>query len=132
MDPVQFDNLYLYKDNPRVDDRRSTLEGLLVHLIARETATKQYVPGSTLYKAIAEFITEDELDETLNRLEQRRTIIQETAEVSHESNRAWRTSQPLRARQYRIRVELFKRWLQFNRPLDEEALASFARRLARD
>jgi len=127
IDPVQFDNLYRYKDDPKLDDHDSILEGLVVHLLAHETVTKPYALGSALYKHVQGFVNEDELDETLGRLDQRRTIIQQ----SDEPTKTKRVKQPLRARHYRIRVDLFRRWLLANRPMDEEALRSFERRLRR-
>jgi hypothetical protein len=125
IDPVQFDNLYRYKDDPELDDRAAVLEGLVVHVLAHETANKNYAPGSALYRRLQDLVDEKELDETLGRLEQRRTIIQQAEDVTR--NR--RTRQPLRSRQYRIRVDLFRRWLLANRPIDDEALSSFRRKL---
>jgi hypothetical protein len=126
IDPVQqFDNLYTYKDDPKFDDQAAILEGLVVHLLAHETSTKPYAPVPAVYKHIEHFVTEDELDKTLGLLEQRRTIIQETDEPAKKR----RSQQPLRARHYRIRVDLFRRWLLANRPVDAEVLRSFERKL---
>lgn len=126
LDPVQFENLYQYKGTPN-EPRASILEGLIIHLIAHETIHKPYVPFSVLQKRIQKFVTEDEIEETLARLEQRRTIIQQI----DEPDRRTRSSQPLRSRHYRIRVDLFQRWLIANRPVDESALESFERKLGR-
>jgi hypothetical protein len=126
LDPVQFENLYQYKGTTN-EPRASVLEGLIVHLIAHETIQKPYVPFSVLQKRIQKFVTEDEVEETLSRLEQRRTIIQQVDEPSKKT----KSSQPLRSRHYRIRVDLFQQWLLANRPMDENALESFEHKLRR-
>jgi hypothetical protein len=126
LDPVQFENLYQYKGTTN-EPRASVLEGLIVHLIAHETIQKPYVPFSVLQKRIQKFVTEDEVEETLSRLEQRRTIVQQVDEPSKKT----KSSQPLRSRHYRIRVDLFQRWLLANRPMDENALESFEHKLRR-
>lgn len=126
LDPVQFENLYQYQGTTN-EPKTSILEGLIIHLIAHETAHKPYVPFSVLQKRIQKMVTEDETEETLARLEQRRTIIQEVDEPS----RRTRSSQPLRSRHYRIRVDIFQRWLIINRPMDENALESFEHKLKR-
>ena len=96
-----------------------------MHLLAHETATKTYAPADVLYRRVQDFVTDKELDETLSRLEQRRTIIRQI----EDRTKTRRGRQPLHSRQYRIRVDLFRRWLLANQPLDEEALLSFKRKL---
>jgi hypothetical protein len=129
VDPTQqFDNLYLYKDDPKNDSRSSILEGLIVHLLAHETSNKPYSTVVALYKHIGHFVSEDEIDQILATLEQRQTIIQQT----DDSTTPRRSRELRQTRQYRIRVDFFRRWLLANRPIDDAALRNFERKLKND
>jgi hypothetical protein len=125
IDPVQqFDNLYKYKDDLS-DSRSAILEGLVIYLLAHETISKPYATVPNMYQHVEHFVSEDEFNETLASLEQRGTVIQQT----NETIRKQRKKQPLRSRHYRIRVDLFRQWLVANRPIDEDMLRSFERKL---
>lgn len=126
IDPVQsFDNLYKYKDDPK-DSREAVLEGLIIHLLAHETISKRHATVAAIYDHIRHFVSEDDLEKTLAELEQRRTILQEVDDTSATKS----LQHPLRSRRYRIRVDLFRHWLVVNRPVDDDVLRSFERKLS--
>ena len=64
----------------------------------------------------AAFISADEIDLILNELIDRDVCVMPPATP---------------VRQYRLVVELFARWCAANRPMDEQAMVAFARKLKR-
>lgn len=120
--PVNFDNLYTYLSGK---GRNAILEGLIMPLVAHETATKTYASRGSIFEYVKSFVTEEDFDKTLLRLEQRGSIIAE----SDDPSQTQKIDRPFRSRQYRIRVDLFRQWLIANRPIDEAVIARFKREL---
>jgi len=126
LDATAFDNLYRYKSEPD-EARDAIVEGLLVHLIAYETTSKDYVQAAALYAQLKEFVTEDEFATALERLERNQTIVEEF----HDTARQRGQQSVRRPRNFRLRVDLFRRWLLANQPMDDVVLKEFARKLSR-
>lgn len=115
LDPfTKFDNLFRYKEDETRDTREATLEGLFLHLLADETRARPFAPFSAVRQR-ASFVDEAELLAIAGRLEERQVIE--------------RASGPIR--QYRVVVDLFRRWINANRPMDSEALNSFRTKVER-
>lgn len=115
LDPfTKFDNLLRYKEDVTRDTWEATLEGLFLYLLADETRARPFAPFSAIRQR-ALFVDEIELLAIADQLEERQVIE--------------RASGPIR--QYRIIVDLFRRWINANRPMDSEALNSFRTKLER-
>lgn len=115
LDPfTKFDNLLRYKEDDTRDTRETILEGLFLYLLADETRTRRFAPFGALRER-ASFVNESDLIEIANQLEERQVV---------ES-----VSSP--GRQYRIVVDLFRRWINSNRNMDTEALSVFQAKLER-
>jgi hypothetical protein len=123
---IDFDNLYRYKPGPD-EPRDAILEGLIVHLIAHETTSKDYVQTVALYAQMKEFVAEDEFAAAVERLVRNQTIVEEF----HDTARQRGEQSVRRPRNFRLRVDLFRRWLLANHPMDEIVLKEFARKLSR-
>ncbi|WP_437654446.1 tetratricopeptide repeat protein [Sorangium sp. So ce1182] len=116
---ITFDSLCRYREDVERDTYLTVLEGWLLYLIADEMRTSQYVPQEILSRRIgayAKFVSADEVDTILNDLVDRDVLAMPPA-----------TS----VRQFRLVVELFSRWCAANRPMDEQAMLAFGRKLKR-
>ena len=115
LDPfTKFDNLFRYKEDETRDTRETSLEGLFLYLLADETRTRLFAPFSAVRQR-ASFVDEAELLTIADQLEERLIIDRAHGPV----------------RQYRIIVDLFRRWINANRPMDSEALNAFRAKLER-
>ncbi len=109
LDPyTKFDNLTRYKGDESQDSYEATLEGLFLYLLADEARHRPLVPFNAICQR-ASFVNEEEFLDIADQLETRQVIE--------------RTEGPMR--QYKIVVDLFRRWINMKRPIDDEALARF-------
>lgn len=114
-----FDSLSRYREDDERDTYLTVLEGWLLYLIADEMRASQYVPQEALFRRIggyASFVSADEVDSILKDLVDRHVLAMPPATP---------------VRQFRLVVELFSRWCAANRPMDEQAMLAFARKLKR-
>lgn len=109
-----FDNLCRYKEDAEYDNFNSILEGLVLFLIADETQRNVYVPLNTITNRLP-FVTEADIEHIVNDLVEREVLA---------------INPDVTVRQYQIRVELFKRWINANRPMDDNALIAFRQKLS--
>jgi tetratricopeptide (TPR) repeat protein len=113
LDPyTKFDNLTRYKGDESEDTYASTLEGLFLYLLADETRQNTSASFNSICQR-AQFLPETEFLNIADQLEERQVI-----------ERIRSTT-----RQYKIVVDLFRRWINAKRPMDDEALTRFQSRL---
>ena len=109
LDPyTKFDNLTRYRGDESQDTFETTLEGLFLYLLADEARHRPLVSFSAICQR-ASFVNEAEFLDIADQLETRQVI--ERSEGA--------------TRQYKIVVDLFRRWINVKRPIDDEALARF-------
>ena len=109
-----FDSLCRYKEDPERDTHAAVLEGLALYAVADGMRSAEYIGHDSLVDRMRPLASEDQIEFVLNDLLDRETLVLPKGSP---------------VRQYRIRVGLFSEWLVANRPLDPQALASFAQRL---
>jgi hypothetical protein len=113
LDPyTKFDNLTRYKGDESQDTYKTTTEGLFLYLLADEARQRPWVSFSAICQR-ADFVNEAEFLDIADQLETRQVI--ERSEGA--------------TRQYKIVVDLFRRWINLKRPMDEEALMRFRSQL---
>jgi tetratricopeptide (TPR) repeat protein/KaiC/GvpD/RAD55 family RecA-like ATPase len=109
LDPyTKFDNLTRYRGDESQDTYETTLEGLFLYLLADEARHRPLVAFSAICQR-ASFVNEAEFLDIADQLETRQVI--ERPEGA--------------TRQYKIVVDLFRRWINVRRPIDDEALTRF-------
>lgn len=114
LDPyTKFDNLTRYKSDESQDSYGSTLEGLFLYLLADEIRQHNNWASFNSICQRAQFVPETEFLNIADELEERQVI---------ERSRG-------ATRQYKIVVDLFRRWINAKRPIDDEALARFRSQL---
>ena len=112
LDPFsKFDNLFRYKESPSQDTYETVIEGLFLYLLADETRTRQYAPLTSILHRVS-FVEASVFADMADQLESRGVIE--------------RTGIPV---QYRIVVDLFRRWINTNRQLDNDMIQRFRERL---
>ncbi|HEY1352195.1 MAG TPA: hypothetical protein VGF67_21470 [Ktedonobacteraceae bacterium] len=110
LDPyTKFDNLTRYKGDESQDSYESTLEGLFLYLLADELRQHNNWASFNSICQRAQFVSETEFLNIADELEERQVI---------ERSRG-------ATRQYKIVVDLFRRWINAKRRIDDEALARF-------
>jgi tetratricopeptide (TPR) repeat protein len=109
LDPyTKFDNLTRYRGDKSLDTYETTLEGLFLYLLADEARQRPWVAFSAICQRAA-FVNEAEFLDIADQLETRQVI--ERSEGA--------------TRQFKIVVDLFRRWINVRRPIDDEALTRF-------
>jgi tetratricopeptide (TPR) repeat protein len=110
LDPyTKFDNLTRYKGDESQDSYDSTLEGLFLYLLADEIRQHNTWASFNSICQRAQFVPETEFLNIADELEERQVI---------ERSRS-------ATRQYKIVVDLFRRWINAKRQIDDEALTRF-------
>ena len=122
LDPyTMFDNLTRYKDDEKKDTYETVVEGLFLYLLAAETRTRPFAPFQAIRQQ-APFVDEVKLLEVAEHLESRQVIERSVGETSPGSETS---------RQYRIVVDLFRRWINAKRQMDHEMMSKFREQLAK-
>lgn len=109
---TKFDNLTRYKGDESQDTYGTTLEGLFLYLLADETRHRPLAAFSAICQR-AQFVPENELLNIADQLEGRQVIERSEGAV----------------RQYRIVVDLYRRWINIKNPIDNDMLARFRQQL---